>query len=1706
MMRKIIPILTFLTFIYARTVGQEVSQNTSPVLKIYSSTWHYWLFDESSTYTCTNGKFEFETYYDPANVQSGYILSFDDFELYDNLVGIGMGQSLASSAYSTTQSTLCSVEDLFPNYNWSGFTSPKVFYVVIFYTTYYKNANTYSTVAPWQNIMVVARTFYPKPKVGSVSVVTNGTSVTTKQIEYNTTPGEFNGMEATGSDGIFSYQWQEKTPGDVYKSIYGATSYNYTPSRLLTSTIFRRMDSPRKCGTSMFTNEITINVLPDVSGGTIGTSQSICNYANLNLSNISSGSGGTGVYTYQWQSSKDGIYFQDIPSANGLTYSVGGLTASTYYKRICTSGVNSAESNMVAIKVYDALTSGTLSSSQTLCYNTTPAQLVGVSPAGGDGTYTYQWQSSNDGTNWSNISGAVGSNYQPGTLNESVFYRRVATSGSGCGSVISSPVTITVYDALTSGSISSSQTICNGITPSQLLGTLPTGGDGIYGYQWQSSLDNSSWSDIIGATSSGYQPEALTKTTYYHRIVTSGSGCGSKTSLPVTITVYDPLTSGTISTSQTVCNGTIPAKLAGTSPTGGSGTYTYQWQSSTDATSWSNIAMASSADYQPGALTATTYYQRVTTAGSCGSMTSSPVTITVYGALNAGTISSSQILCNGSTPSQLVGTGATGGDGKYSYQWQSSTDNSKWSDIAGSVNASYQPDALIATAYYRRVASTGCGSITSSPVKITVYDALTSGSISSSQTICNGIPPSQILGTLPTGGDGVYSYQWQKSTDNDTWSDIFGATSASYQPEPLKTTTYYHRIVTSGSGCGSKTSLRVTITVYGALTSGTISTSQTVCNGAIPAKLSGTSPTGGSGTYTYQWQSSLNATSWSNIAMASSADYQPGALTATTYYQRVTTSGSCGSVTSSPVTITVYGALNAGTVSSSQILCNGSIPSQLFGTSPTGGDGKYTYQWQSSTDNNKWSDIAGSVNASYQPDALISTTYYRRVANTGCGSITSSPVKIIVYDVLTSGSISSSQTICNGITPSQLLGTSPTGGDGVYGYQWQKSTDNDTWSDIFGATSASYQPEALTATTYYHRVATSGSGCGSKTSLPVTITVYGTLTSGTISTSQTVCNGAIPTKLVGTSPTGGNGTYTYQWQSSLDATSWYNIAMASSADYQPGALTATTYYQRVTTAGSCGSMSSSPVTITVYGALNAGILSQAQTLCYNGTPAQIVCTSPTGGDGKYTYQWESSLDNSKWLTIAGALSANYQSGVLTATTYFRRITTSGSGCGSKTSSPATITVYGKLDPGEIYNSQVICSSSIPAGLTGTSASGGDGIFNYQWKYSVNGSIWNNIPGASTSSYIPTSLTQTTYYKRVVTNNCGTATSDSLKIEVKGIIDPGVIGQAQTICYNTSPQLLSGNVASGGFNNFTYQWQLAYDNSIYTDITLANGASFQSGNITGTSYFRRKVTDSNCGSAYTSPVLISVMPALPLPAVSYNSIYCRGSNLNLSAGSDFSYGWYDANKNLLQTGSNYSVQNIQNDQILYIIAKNNQNCLSDAQQVNLNVDKIKAGFTTERDSFAIGEQVKYSNASSGATSYLWKLENYSYTDKDIYFNYYSPGDKTVQLIATSANNCMDSYLNAKAVTIYDPLKSAITENTIRPKIRIYPTAVNDVLNIETSLDMKEVEFINSIGLTVKKLMINSGEYHGNLFDFKPGLYLIKITLKDNSFQISKIIKL
>jgi gliding motility-associated-like protein len=559
--------------------------------------------------------------------------------------------------------------------------------------------------------------------------------------------------------------------------------------------------------------------------------------------------------------------------------------------------------------------------------------------------------------------------------------------------------------------------------------------------------------------------------------------------------------SRTLNQIDSICEGMVPPKLTGTQPTGGSGTYTYQWQKSYDNSTWSNTP-GTGIDYTPAsAETASLWFRRVVNDGAGITDISKAVQIIVHPLITGNTVGSDTTLCFNQNPEELypLNTGPGGGTGLYFYKWEQSPDNATWTNASGvNTNPKYDPQALTASTYYHRIVNSGACTDISTRVAITILPSITGNNILADQTICQGASFVNLTGDTPGGGASpVYTYHWESSADNSAWAPATVPNSSiNYDPQnDAPSTTYYRRVVYSGlnNTCQSASS-SVRLICHPSITNNTISAAQTICAGSSPATIDGSLPANGAGagTYTYQWRNSINGTTFNEITGVTTEDLPGSALTVNTWYRRTVYSSVCTS-TSNDLMITVDPAITGFQIGigaqEHDTICTGNTPALLTGT-PAGGLGTYTYTWASSTDNVNFTNLAVTTQT-YQPGTLTSTTWFRRTVASGvCAE--NSAFRITVLPLITGNTVTADQTVCNTTLPSSLTGNAPGGGDGRFRYIWEKKdSSSPAWVNAEGAnTTASYQPPLLDGTTQFRRNVYSGeNNCCSSVSAAVTVSV-----------------------------------------------------------------------------------------------------------------------------------------------------------------------------------------------------------------------------------------------------------------------------------------------------------------------------------------------------------------------------------------------------------------------------------------------------------------------------------------------------------------------------------------------------------------------------------------------------------------------------------------
>ncbi len=996
----------------------------------------------------------------------------------------------------------------------------------------------------------------------------------------------------------------------------------------------------------------------------------------------------------------------------------------------------------------------------------------------------------------------------------------------------------------------------------------------------------------------------------------------------------------------------------------------------------------------------------------------------------------------------------------------------------------------------------------------------TGNTIGSDEISCTGgATPANII-NVSSASNSTYTNSWQSKIVSGSWTEISGASSLSYQPTYINKTTQYRRIMTTNElGC-TNISNEVTKSIYASLTSGAIGvTSQNVCYNVTPSALTETTaPIGGSSypDYSYKWYISGDNSSFSEISGGTGKNYQPLYIQGLRYYKRKNIDANCGETFTNTVWINGYPDVTAAIIGSDQTICYAVSPSLItVSTSESGGTGSgYTYQWYSSPDNSSWSIITGAVGQNYQPGALTSKTYFRKSVINACNTVYTNSVMITVRTDLVPGTIGSNSTICNGITPSIIATTeSPTGASNSYSYKWESSSDNSNWTEISGATGISYQPLVLTQTTYFRKKVIDAN-CNSLYTNPITVIVRPAFSIGSIGSNQTICNGTTPVILSNvTNPSGGQGSYSYIWEYSLNATDWSIITGATDPTLPPGNLTITTYYRRKVTDFSCGNGYNNTVMIMVKPVFSYGTIGPDQTICNNTTPSPISSTaSPSGGQGGYSYYWESSLNGTDFNSISGAYAETYQPGSLLQTTYYRRNVTDAS-CGNGYTNTVKITVRSDLFTGTIGSNQTIFYSGTPYLLSlNVPSSGGSGSYIYQWQKSENGTDWFIITGATLSEYQPGTLTATTKYRILVKDaSCSSSSgyTNIVTITVTYQLLPGSIAQDQTICFRTPPNAIIGSNPSGGSGLFSFQWMKSLNNADWSNIDGELGSFLQPGTLTEDTYFRREVTSGN-STSFSNIVKISVYQPLVIPVTDAESIYCKGSSFQLSVVNPvyISYKWYDNSHTYLQDGTKLNVANLTSDKKYYLKALNSQGCFSDPVEISLNVDKVQAGFTYDISTVTLGNAVKFTSTSVNASSYAW-----NFFEGDVineinpvhYYNTLGVNSKkfNVQLIVKSPGDCIDSILKEEIITVINDVTGIEPNKEVT--FTYYPNPVKEKLYIKGSEIIKTVRIFTISNALIRSEKFDNENISIDLSEFKSGFYILEVEGTNKIKKVIKIIK-
>ncbi|MCP9761317.1 immunoglobulin domain-containing protein, partial [Lacihabitans soyangensis] len=380
------------------------------------------------------------------------------------------------------------------------------------------------------------------------------------------------------------------------------------------------------------TQTFTITVLPQLGADIDLADITICQTGTITLN--AQVSNQNGPVRYQWQSSSNGTTWSSMSGETNPILSLNGSIVDTTYYKVSVQavgiGCNFRDSDSSRVIVLPNLSVTVNIPNTTVCENAN--LILRANTSNGTGTITYQWRSSTNGISWNLISGATADTLIVPTSAAYLganFYQIIATAGGiGCGASDPDVAVVTVVPNISVTIDIPNVTVCEGA--SVTLTATRSNATGTFSYQWQSSSDSLSWTNI-SATGLTFNPSSSSPGTVYYRIIASASGlgCGSDTSSVSKVIVVPGLSVSVNLTNTILCQDTDLIFRA--NPTNGTGTLSFQWRKF-NGVSYNNISGAvADTLVVPTNIPGIDLYQVVATASGigCGTATSASATVTI---------------------------------------------------------------------------------------------------------------------------------------------------------------------------------------------------------------------------------------------------------------------------------------------------------------------------------------------------------------------------------------------------------------------------------------------------------------------------------------------------------------------------------------------------------------------------------------------------------------------------------------------------------------------------------------------------------------------------------------------------------------------------------------------------------------------------------------------------------------------------------------------------------------------------------------------------------------------------------------------------------------------------------------------------------------------------------------------------------------------
>jgi Subtilase family/PKD-like domain/Secretion system C-terminal sorting domain len=377
------------------------------------------------------------------------------------------------------------------------------------------------------------------------------------------------------------------------------------------------------------------------------------------------------------------------------------------------------------------------------------------------------------------------------------------------------------------------------------------------------------------------------------------------------------------------------------------------------------------------------------------------------------------------------------------------------------------------------------------------------------------------------------------------------------------------------------------------------------------------------------------------------------------------------------------------------------------------------------------------------------------------------------------------------------------------------------------------------------------------------ITVYPDFIAGTIGGNQSICYSSTPALLTGTAPTGGNPSYTYQWQNSTDSINFTNIPGATVLNYQPGPLTVKTFFRQIQSAsGSCDNANTNIIRIHI-NPLPIPTITGTSNLCI--------------GTSGVSYSTESNMSAYTWAVSSGGTITSggnmvgievtwNTAGPQTVSVNY----TNGNGCTAASPFVYNVTVNTLPIP-TITGPTMVCATS-----TGNVYTTEAGMSGYIWTVSAGSTV--TAGGTATSNTVTvtwnTAGAQTVSVNYTNGNGCTAASPVVYNVTVNALPVPTISGPTP-VCITST-----GNVYTTEAGMSGYIWTVSAGSTVTAGGTATSNTVTVTWNTAGAQTVSVNYINGN-GCTATAPVVYNItLNTLPVPMITGPTLVCATSTGNV----------------------------------------------------------------------------------------------------------------------------------------------------------------------------------------------------------------------------------